>query len=341
VLNILNTLYVTTAGSYVRKDHDTVKVVAEAKTLLSVPLLALSSIVCIGRVSVSPSLMAACVERGIGVSYLGENGRFLARVEGMPSGNVLLRREQYRRADAGAAPVARGFVTGKLFNCRTLLRRSARDHPDAAAQVRIGVLADGIGRVLDRLPREEPLDSIRGCEGEAAALYFEAWRDVVRTPHEALRFDVRSRRPPRDAVNAVLSFVYTLLMHDCASALASVGLDPAVGFLHTDRPGRLSLALDLMEEFRPVFADRLVFALVNRNQLHPKSFTCSETGAVTMADDARKLVITEWQKRKREEVAHVFTERSMPLGMVPLIQARLLARVLRGDLEQYPPFVIR
>jgi CRISPR-associated protein Cas1 len=339
-----NTLFVTTPGAYLAKDHENVAVRVERETRLSVPLHHLGGVVCFGRVSASPELMAACTERGIGLSFLDENGRFLARVEGPASGNVLLRRRQYRLADDPAATgrLARGFVLGKVANARSLLVRSAREQADPDRTESLGRAAARLADRLHDLDRGEPvLETVRGHEGEAAASYFAAFGLMVRAPDPAFAFATRSRRPPRDATNSLLSFLYALVLHDCASALAAVGLDPAVGYLHADRPGRPSLALDLMEEFRPALADRLTLALINRGQVAPAGFRREETGGVVMDAPTRKAVLVAYQERKQVSLTHPVTGEATTYALVPHIQARLLARTIRGDLDAYPPFTPR
>ena len=298
-------------------------------------------VVCFGPVSASSELMAACFERGIGLSFLDTHGRFLARVEGPASGNVLLRR-QYRLADElrATAHLARWFVIGKVANSRSMLVRSAREQPDAPAALHAAAtrLSE---RLVDLGRADLSTETVRGHEGEAAAGYFAALDSMIRSPDPAFRFTTRSRRPPLDAVNSLLSFVYALVRHDCASALAAVGLDPAVGYLHADRPGRPSLALDLMEEFRPALADRLVLALINRGQLTPQGFVRDEAGGVSMDAETRKTVLVSYQERKQATLTHPLTGEATTYAVVPHIQARLLARAIRGDLDRYPPFLVR
>lgn len=340
---LLNTLYVTTQGAYLARDGEAIAVRVERETRLHVPVHTLSGLICFGQVSVSPGAMELCSQHGVAVSFLTERGRFQARVQGPVSGNVLLRREQYRRADDGdgAAVIARSVVAGKVTNCRTVLLRAVRDHPGAAGRQAVEEAAAEMARSLNRLESELPLDTVRGIEGDAANCYFAVFDHLLVAQKDAFSFSTRTRRPPMDSINALLSFVYTLLVHDIAGALESVGLDPAVGFLHRDRPGRPSLALDLMEEFRPVLADRLVLSLVNRSQVRPTGFVRSETGAVSMDDDTRKEVVVAWQKRKQEEIQHPFLGEKISFGLVPFVQALLLARHLRGDIDLYPPFVWR
>ncbi|HZU90101.1 MAG TPA: type I-C CRISPR-associated endonuclease Cas1c [Stellaceae bacterium] len=342
----LNTLYVTSEGAWLTKDGANVVVSREKTELGRVPIHTLGGIVCFGRVGMSPPLMGFCAEQGVCVSFLGENGRFLARVEGPVSGNVLLRREQYRRADDRDATtgLVRSIVTGKALNSRAVIRRALRDHGEAVAEAEAMALETAEIRLTDiarRAERAGDADALRGLEGEAAQVYFAVFDHLIRAQKEEFRFAGRSRRPPLDAVNALLSFLYTLLVHDCRSAAESVGLDPAVGFLHRDRPGRPSLALDLMEELRPVLADRIALTLINRRQLSASDFRLLENGAVLLTDAGRKAVLVAYQERKRDELTHPFLGETVTLGLVPHVQAQLLARHLRGDLDGYPPFVWR
>lgn len=336
----LNTLYVTTQNAYLHKEGQSVVVNVEKETRLRLPVHTLGGIVCFGAVSMSPFLMHHCAENNVGVSFLSQYGKFLARIQGPVSGNVLLRREQYRVADwpEAAATITRHMLIGKLANSRTVLRRALRDHGDNPAIEKAGAR---LTQYLHRLETDHPVDQLRGIEGEAAASYFAAFPQLIKNNDPAFAFRGRNRRPPTDPVNALLSFVYTLLVHDCRSALEGVGLDPCVGFLHTDRPGRPSLALDLMEEFRAVFADRLVLSLINRKQIQAKDFNDSAGGAVSMTDAARKTLLSAWQQRKQEEITHPYLGEKCQLGLLPHIQAQLLARHLRGDLEAYPPFIWR
>jgi len=327
----LNTLYITTEGAWLRKDGANIVMEVEGEIKGRLPVHMLESLVCIGRVLVSPPLLGFCSEQGISVCYLSPNGKFLARVEGPISGNVLLRREQYRRSDdpKGCAHIVRNLLAGKLFNQRAVLSRALRDHgeklsPEASAAMEHAY--QRLKRIADKLLTEPDINILRGLEGEAAQTYFGVFDQLIRVSSPALRFTGRSRRPPLDAVNALLSFLYTLLTHDCRSALKSVGLDPAVGFLHRDRPGRPSLALDLVEEFRPVLADRLALSLLNHKQLGEQDFHSMDNGAVFLREEARKTLLTAYQERKREELQHVFLEEKMPVGLFPAIQAQLLAR---------------
>lgn len=340
---LLNTLYVTTQGAYLARDGETISVRIEHETKLRVPIHSLAGVVCFGQVSMSPPLMALCAERGVGVSFLSERGRFVARVEGPVAGNVLLRREQFRRADdeEGAAQIAASVLVGKISNARTVLLRALRDHEGMNGRSDVERAAHEMGRAILRLGTTASLETLRGVEGEAAQFYFGVFGHLVVAQKEEFFFRNRSRRPPLDNLNALLSFIYTLLVHDTESALAGVGLDPAVGFLHRDRPGRAGLALDMMEELRPILADRLALSLVNRQQVRAGGFASSETGAVSMDEATRKEVLVAWQKRKQDEVVHPFLGEKVALGLVPHIQALLLARHLRGDLDAYPPFIWR
>lgn len=345
----LNTLFITTQGSYLSKDGECVSIQIDGRPAGKVPIHTIGGIVCFGNVLCSPFLLGHCAENGVLVSFFTEYGRYLAAVHGPVSGNVLLRRAQYRRADdvEACAETARTFVIGKIANCRTVLRRAERTRresspaTDSTDDTRLSKAAEALGACLEQVRSPLSLDSVRGVEGQAAALYFGAFDAMISTEKDAFRFRGRNRRPPLDPVNCLLSFLYTLLMHDIRSALEGVGLDPAVGFLHRDRPGRPSLALDMMEEFRPSVADRLALTLINRGQVNAKNFSARESGAVVMDETARKTVLTAWQERKQEEVRHPFLDETMTVGLLWHMQARLLARVLRGDSDTYPPFTTR
>lgn len=340
----LNTVYVTTEGAWLRKDGANLVMEVDNEIRARLPVHMLEGLVCFGRVLVSPPLLGYCAEQGISVSYLSPNGRFLARVEGPVSGNVLLRREQYRRTDdAGkCADIVRNLLIGKVHNQHAVVARGVRDHGERLPVDACDALLHAgrrLKRIADRLLVENSTEVLRGLEGEAAQVYFGVFDHLVRVQDPKLRFGGRSRRPPLDAVNALLSFLYTLLTHDCRSALESVGLDPAVGFLHRDRPGRPSLALDLLEEFRPAFADRLALSLINRRQISARDFVYMDNGAVLLQEGARKTVLTAYQERKRESLRHAFLDEKIEIGLFPAIQAQLMARHLRGDLDAYPPFL--
>jgi len=340
---LLNTLFVTTQGSYLSKEGDTVLVQQEREVKLRVPIHNLGSIICFGNVLCSPFLLGLCGERNVTLSFLTENGRFLARVHGPISGNVLLRREQYRKADdpATSAEIARSIVTAKIANSRIVLQRAMRDEPELADSTPMKQALEDMQQYIKDLQLQPTVNQIRGIEGSAAAAYFGVFDPLIRVSKEHFFFRERSRRPPLDNMNALLSFLYTLLVHDVQSALEGVGLDPAVGFLHRDRPGRPGLALDLMEELRAYLVDRLALSLVNRQQVKPQGFTKTESGAVTMDDETRKAVLVAWQKRKQEEITHLFLQEKVPLGLLAHVQAQILARCLRGELEGYPPFLWR
>ena len=341
--HLLNTLYVTTQGAYLAREGETVLVRVDGETKLQVPIHTLGSIVCFGQVSVSPPLMGLCAERSVAVSFLTERGRFLARIQGPVSGNVLLRREQYRRADdlEMSAQIARAIVVAKIANCRTVLQRAVRDRPEDESSGKLSQAAEQLAQHLKDLEGPVLLDTVRGKEGDAARRYFSVFDYLITAQKEDFFFRERSRRPPLDNINALLSFIYTLLVHDVAAALEGVGLDPAVGYLHRDRPGRPGLALDLMEELRPYLADRLALSLVNRQQVRGKGFQKTESGGVMMNDETRKEVLVTYQKRKQEEIQHPFLGEKIALGLLPHVQALLLARYLRGDLDGYPPFFWR
>jgi CRISP-associated protein Cas1 len=337
----LNSLYVTTQGAWLTCDGQSIDVRVDKESKMRVPIQTLSSIVCFGQVSCSPFLLGLCAEHGVKVAFLTEHGRFLARVEGPVSGNVLLRRHQYRWADLPerASSVTFSIVLAKLANCRSVLLRGARDSAPGDSAEALERAAKRMAQLAGELKLTLPVAELRGYEGEAARTYFSAFDHLIIGDKESFFFRNRSRRPPLDNVNALLSFVYTLLTHDTAAALETVGLDPAAGFLHVERPGRPSLALDLVEELRPVIADRLVLTLINRRQVAAEGFQHLETGGVIMTDATRKDVLVAYQKRKQEEMVHPFLQEKIPFGMVPFVQATLLARHLRGDLESYPSFL--
>ena len=341
--HLLNTLYVTTQGAYLNLDGETVVVRIEKETRLRLPLHTLDGIVCFEQIACSPPLLYACAERNVTVSFMGFGGRFLARVQGPVSGNVLLRREQYRRTDDPdrAAEIARAVVAAKVANARTVLLRAAREHPDRPGAGALEQAGGELQRLLQGLDKPLSLDSVRGVEGAAGQAYFSVFDHLIVAQKGDFRFERRTRRPPLDNVNSLLSFFYVLLSHDAASALEGVGLDPAVGYLHRERPGRPGLALDLMEELRPVLADRLALSLINRQQVHASGFEPTETGAVLMDEPTRKTVLSAYQERKQEELQHPFLGERVPVGLLFHVQAMLLARFLRGDLDAYPPFFWR
>jgi CRISPR-associated protein Cas1 len=339
----LNTLFVTSQGAYISKEGETAVVKVANEIRLRVPIHTIDGIVCFGNVLCSPFLLGFCAENDVAVSFLTERGRFLARLQGPASGNVLLRREQYRRADdpGATAEITRAVLTGKLVNCRAVLQRALRDHEDKVDSRALREVSARISEYLNRLQRESSSDVMRGIEGDTAHMYFGVFEQLITSQKEDFFFRERNRRPPLDNVNCLLSFIYTLIHHDVRSALETVGLDPAVGFLHRDRPGRHGLALDLMEEFRPSLADRLVLSLINLRKVQKKGFTKRDSGAVFMSDGTRKEVLVAYQNRKQEEIMHPFLGEKVSIGMLFHIQAMLLARYLRGDIDGYPPFIWR
>lgn len=339
---LLNTLYVTDPEARLVKADDAVSVLVDERQVLHVPFHLLDSIVLFGYRGCGATLLGECAQRGISLSFLDAHGRFLARLEGPVSGNVLLRRAQHRLSDDadGALAIARRFVEAKIINERHVLERYRRDYMDEVDQGFTDVVealhASEIG-----VAESETADQLRGVEGDAAHGYFSVFGEMVRVDESALYFLGRSRRPPRDAMNALLSFFYSMLSRDIASACETVGLDPQIGFFHRDRPGRASLALDLIEELRAPYVDRFVLSIVNRRQVRACDFVTEEDGGVTLTDDARKSVLGLWQKHKQETITHPFLKEKMPLGLVPFIQAQLFARFLRGDLKSYPPYLWR
>lgn len=337
----LNTLFVTTQGAYLSKEGETVVVTVEKETRLQLPIHTISGIICFGQVSMSPYLMGFCAENNVAVSFLTEYGRFLARIHGETNGNVLLRRQQYRMADDNIISVglAKAFLTGKFANSRVVLQRALRDHSNRVDVKLIEKVSKRLSMSLEQIQQDLSLDELRGIEGDCAHAYFDIFNHLIIAQREDFIFDGRNRRPPLDNVNCLLSFLYTLLVHDTRSALESVGFDAYVGFLHRDRPGRIGLALDMMEEFRAFLADRLTLSLINREQVQKKGFIKSESGAVLMDEDTRKVVLAAYQKRKQEGILHPFLKESIPVGLLFYVQALLLARYLRGDLDGYPVFI--
>lgn len=343
VHQLLNTLFVTADGAYVRLDGETLRVDREGQKLLQVPSQHLGAVVLFGNAQMSSHAMAHCVKEGREVTFLDFAGRFQCRVVGPESGNVLLRVAQHQAMqDADhATRIARSIVAGKIRNARHTLARGARESTNRDYAHSLRVAAARLGDAAATLPSATSLDAIRGVEGQAAADYFQVFGDLITASPADFSFRLRTRRPPRDRVNALLSFFYALLTTDCVAAAQGVGLDPQVGYLHALRPGRPALALDLVEEFRSCVADRLVLSLINRRQLRAEHFVVREGAgdSVLLTDEGRKIALTAYQKRKQEEVAHPFLKEKTPMGLVPHLQARLLARHLRGDLEEYPPYI--
>ncbi len=338
----LNTLYVTTQGAYLKKDGETIAVQIEGRVVKRFPIHTIDGIVCFGNVGASPFLLGFCGERNVTITFLTENGRFLAKVSGPTSGNVLLRMAQYRMADdlSKSAQVTKCFLIGKIFNSRQVLERARRDHQEKIDVKSVQTASLRLKHTLKQLHIQSlPLETLRGLEGDAANSYFSTFNQLITAKRQDFFFHGRNRRPPMDNVNCLLSFIYTILLHDVRSALETVGLDPQVGFLHRNRPGRPSLALDMMEELRPFLADRLVLTLINLNQVRADGFKKSKGGAVTMNENTRKIVLTAYQKRKQDVITHPFLKKKMPIGLLMHVQAQLLAKCIRGDLDGYPPFL--
>ena len=337
---LANVLYVTSPEAFLSLDGENVVIKKDDHTATRLPLHNLENIVCFSYLGASPALMGACAERNIGLCFLTPNGRFQARVTGKVRGNVLLRKKQYRVSEneADCVPLAASFLLGKIANCRRVVERARRDHALLVDGEALGRVSVRLKETLGQIERCQSVAGLMGFEGSAAKLYFGVFDQMILQQRDDFQFKERSRRPPLDPMNALLSFLYTLLTHEVASALEAVGLDPYVGFLHQDRPGRPSLALDMMEELRPVFADRLALSLVNRKQITGRGFVRKESGGILMDDDTRKTVLTAWQDRKKEEIVHPYLKERIPFGLIPHVQAMLLARCLRGDLDAYPPF---
>ena len=338
--NLANVLYVTTPEAYLSLDGENVVVKKDKTTSMRLPLHNLENIVCFNYPGVSPALMGACAERDIGLCFLKPSGRFLARVTGKEKGNLLLRKRQYDTSqnEAARATIATSVLLGKVANSRTVIDRAIRDHALLVDVPALRATSDYLKETLISIHGAASIETLRGLEGNAAKRYFGVFGQLILHQKESFVFEKRTRRPPLDNMNALLSFFYTLLTYEVASALETVGLDPYLGFLHTDRPGRPSLALDLMEELRPVFADRLALSLVNRKQIHGKGFAQKESGGTLMDEETRKEVLGAWQKRKKGEIMHPYLKERVPLGLIPHIQATLLAPYLRGDIDAYPPF---
>lgn len=338
---LLNTLYITSDDLYLSCQNENVLVRRGDEVTARFPLLNLEGIVTFAYPGASPALMGECARRGIQLTFMSPGGRFLARVSGMSHGNVLLRREQYRIADSDtrSCVIARNMILGKVYNSRWVLERALRDHALRIDVPRVSAASGQMQKQLDAIRTCTTLDALRGLEGDAAASYFGAFDQLILSQKADFAFDARSRRPPQDNVNAMLSFAYTLLASDCAAALESVGLDAFVGFLHRDRPGRRSLALDLEEELRAPFADRLVLTAINNRVIQDKHFDRQEGGTVLLNDEGRKLFLKCWQEKKRDEITHPYLKEKLAWGLVPYVQSLLLARYLRGDLDGYPPFL--
>ncbi|WWR15930.1 type I-C CRISPR-associated endonuclease Cas1c [Lachnospiraceae bacterium JLR.KK008] len=337
---LLNTLYVMTEDCYLTLDGENVVILKDEKTLGRFPLHTLENMICFTYKGASPALMGACAQRKIGMTFFSPRGAFLARVVGKEYGNVLLRKEQYRISDneSRSAAYAKNMIAGKVFNCRWSIERTLRDHAYRVNAERLKQVSHALYDMLPEIDGATALDELRGFEGKAAEQYFSVVDDMILNQKENFMFTTRNRRPPLDNVNALLSFAYTVLAGDCANALSSVGLDPYVGFMHRDRPGRTSLALDLMEELRPVMADRFILTLINTKAIQTNHFEKQKDHAVFLNDDGRKVFFHAWQNRKKEGITHPYLKEKVEWGLVPYVQALLLARTIRGDIEEYPPF---
>lgn len=337
---LLNTLYVTAQNRYLSLDGENIVIFEKDTEIGRVPLHNLEAIVTFGYTGASPALMGACAQRNIGLTFLTGNGRFLARVTGEKFGNILLRKEQFRRSEniGESMKIARNCIAGKVYNSRWILERAVRDYPMRLDVEKLKNKSDFLSSALLKIRACEDAATLRGLEGEAASVYFSVFDDLILQQKDDFTFRGRNRRPPLDEVNAMLSFAYTLLTSMCAGALEAVGLDPYAGFFHTDKPGRKSLALDMVEELRGVMADRFVLTLINKRIVNKKGFNRKENGAVIMDEDLRKIFLTSWQSKKQEMITHPFLGEKLEWGMVPYVQAMLLARYLRGDLDEYPPF---
>lgn len=338
--SLSNVLYITSPESYLSLDGENIVIKKDEHTSIRLPLHNLENIVCFNWQGASPALMGACAERGIGLTFLSPSGRFLGRIVGRVYGNVLLRKKQYRvsEEEVQCVPIAASFLVGKIYNSRKVIERALRDHALLVDKEALSRASAFLKEILSALLTCKHIPELMAFEGSAAKIYFGVFNHLILQQKEDFHFEERSRRPPLDNVNSLLSFLYALLTNEAISALEGVGLDPYVGFLHTDRPGRPSLALDLMEELRPVFADRLALSLINRRQINGKGFTKKESGGILMDEETRKTVLTAWQERKKEEIEHPYLKERIPFGLIPHVQALLLARHLRGDLDAYPPY---
>ena len=337
---LLNTLYISTQKTYLSHERQTVVVKNSGKNLAQIPIHTLDGIVCFGNVLISPFLLELCSENSITVSMMSQYGKFLSRFQGAVSGNVLLRRNQYRFADNNeiTVEIIKNILCGKILNSRTVIRRAMRDHPERINIDKFEDVSSKLKRCIKSIESADNSDFLRGVEGETARYYFSIFNDLILSEDDYFIFSGRNRRPPKDPVNALLSFLYTIMMHDVCSALEGCGLDPAVGFLHRDRPGRMGLALDLMEEFRAVIVDRLILSLINRKQITRKDFEESTVGVFKLKDKARKEVLTSYQNKKNEEIFHPYIDKKVKIGLLFHVQAMMLARFIRGDINGYPVF---
>jgi CRISPR-associated protein Cas1 len=340
---LLNTLYVTSPEAHLGRDGENVVVRIDDEVRFRIPVHNLESIITFGYTGASPSLMYLCAERGVALSFLSPSGRLRAKMATPTKGNVLLRKKQYQLSDQldSSAELARNFIFGKTNNCRAVLRRYMRDHGNKRPSAEVESAINALTNQMQKLLITTSLEALRGIEGESARTYYSVFDNLILDNKDLFCFRGRNRRPPLDRTNAVLSFLYSLLAHDCSAALETVGLDPQVGFLHRIRPGRASLALDLMEELRPYLVDRLTLSLINTRQLDAKDFVIKESGGVLLTDDGRKKVIDAWQTRKQQQIMHPYFQERIAIGLLPYAQAMLLARCIRGDIEAYPPFLIK
>lgn len=340
---LLNVLYISNPDSYLSHDGENIVVSVEGSEVFRIPIHNVESIVCFGFMGASPALMGLCAKRGVGLCFVSPYGRFLGRVSGAVYGNVLLRKAQYRISDdqIGCLEIAKNCLIGKLANSRVVIERCIRDHGENLDCTQLKDVADYLRKNFPRLQNASSIDELRGIEGDCAKAYFSVFDHLILQQKDTFFMKGRNKRPPLDNLNTLLSFLYTILANDVQSALETVGLDPYVGFLHRDRPGRASLALDIMEEFRAFMVDRLVLSLINRRQVSEKGFIARENGAVQMDESTRKEVLTAWQKRKQEMITHPFIGEKVEIGLLPYVQALLMARFLRGDIDSYPPFLWR
>lgn len=340
---LLNILYVTSPNSYLAKDGENVVIIVDDIKKLQLPIHTLEGIVCLGYCGASPALMNLCAERGVGLSFHNEYGKFLARIQGPVQGNVLLRKKQYKSSEdeSFCLKISKNIVIAKVLNCRNILSRTVRDHEREVDVAALESVIKKFKQAALYIEEVDNLDSLRGIEGDCAKNYFSVFDEMIVQQKSDFYFSGRNKRPPEDNVNALLSFLYTMLAHDIKSALESVGLDPYIGFMHQIRPGRPSLALDIMEEFRAFFADRIALSLINKRQITKKSFTEKENGTVLLNKDSRKIVLEAIHARRKDEITHPFLKEKISVGLLPYAQALLLARYLRGDLDSYPPFIIR
>lgn len=337
---LLNTLYVTNPEVYLSRDGENIVVKVDNKEVLRRPIHTLESIICCNYIGISPKLMQLCVENNVSVSFVNEFGRFIARITGKVNGNVLLRRTQYRIADEceKSLKISKNCIVGKVANCRKVINRALRDHSDTIDCDKMKYAVKKLDASIDNVKKAISYDELRGIEGDAARCYFSVFNNFILSQKDDFYFKDRNKRPPKDNLNALLSFAYTLLANDMESALETVGLDPYVGFMHTDRPGRISLALDMIEELRPYIAERFVINLINRKQITSNGFIKNESGGIIMDKDAKSIFLSAWQKRKREVITHPFLKEKVEVGLIPYVQALLMARHLRGDIDEYPPF---